>query len=181
MRSARRSGSRGDRRRRTRSCARRRPCRRFGHRLGGEPGVGKSTLVLQALASCRRSLEGRSLLIAAEESGDQVWRRGAAARSGRRGSRRARQRLTSTARDRRRQPVEPVVPCGRLHPGCVRSGVFVPGRVAEPGTRVRGTARRATRRPPGVATCSSDTSRRRRARRSAYPRTPRRHGPFLRR
>ncbi len=42
--------------------------------LGGEPGVGKSTLVLQALASAAN--QGRtSLLIAAEESGPQVRRR----------------------------------------------------------------------------------------------------------
>ena len=42
--------------------------------LGGEPGVGKSTLVLQALASAAG--RGRaSLLIAAEESGEQVRRR----------------------------------------------------------------------------------------------------------
>ena len=42
--------------------------------LGGEPGVGKSTLVLQTLASA--ALLGRtSLLIAAEESGEQVRRR----------------------------------------------------------------------------------------------------------
>ena len=42
--------------------------------LGGEPGVGKSTLVLQALASL--AAQGRtSLLIAAEESGQQVRRR----------------------------------------------------------------------------------------------------------
>ncbi len=42
--------------------------------LGGEPGVGKSTLVLQALASAAN--RGRtSLLIAAEESGAQVRRR----------------------------------------------------------------------------------------------------------
>jgi len=42
--------------------------------LGGEPGVGKSTLVLQALASA--AARGRtSLLIAAEESGEQVRRR----------------------------------------------------------------------------------------------------------
>jgi DNA repair protein RadA/Sms len=42
--------------------------------LGGEPGVGKSTLVLQALAST--ASQGRtSLLIAAEESAEQVRRR----------------------------------------------------------------------------------------------------------
>jgi len=42
--------------------------------LGGEPGVGKSTLVLQALASL--ASKGRtSMLIAAEESGEQVRRR----------------------------------------------------------------------------------------------------------
>jgi len=42
--------------------------------LGGEPGVGKSTLVLQALANA--ATRGRtSLLIAAEESGEQVRRR----------------------------------------------------------------------------------------------------------
>ena len=42
--------------------------------LGGEPGVGKSTLVLLMLASLAG--EGRtSLLIAAEESGEQVRRR----------------------------------------------------------------------------------------------------------
>jgi len=42
--------------------------------LGGEPGVGKSTLVLQTLA--RAAAQGRtSLLIAAEESGEQVRRR----------------------------------------------------------------------------------------------------------
>ena len=42
--------------------------------LGGEPGVGKSTLVLQTLASA--AAQGRtSLLIAAEESGEQVRRR----------------------------------------------------------------------------------------------------------
>jgi len=42
--------------------------------LGGEPGVGKSTLVLQALASI--AAQGRtSLLVAAEESGEQVRRR----------------------------------------------------------------------------------------------------------
>ncbi len=42
--------------------------------LGGEPGVGKSTLVLQMLASA--AARGRtSLLIAAEESAEQVRRR----------------------------------------------------------------------------------------------------------
>jgi DNA repair protein RadA/Sms len=42
--------------------------------LGGEPGVGKSTLVLQTLASAAKA--GRtSLLIAAEESAEQVRRR----------------------------------------------------------------------------------------------------------
>jgi DNA repair protein RadA/Sms len=42
--------------------------------LGGEPGIGKSTLVLQVLA--RLAAQGRtSLLIAAEESGEQVRRR----------------------------------------------------------------------------------------------------------
>jgi len=42
--------------------------------LGGEPGVGKSTLVLQTLASA--AAQGKtSLLIAAEESGEQVRRR----------------------------------------------------------------------------------------------------------
>jgi DNA repair protein RadA/Sms len=42
--------------------------------LGGEPGVGKSTLVLQALASAAAQ-QRTSLLIAAEESGEQVRRR----------------------------------------------------------------------------------------------------------
>ena len=42
--------------------------------LGGEPGVGKSTLVLQVLASMAK--QGRtSLLVAAEESAEQVRRR----------------------------------------------------------------------------------------------------------
>ena len=42
--------------------------------LGGEPGLGKSTLVLQALASAAK--QGMtSLLVAAEESGEQVRRR----------------------------------------------------------------------------------------------------------
>src|ERR1019366_5683159 len=39
--------------------------------LGGEPGVGKSTLVLQMLASAA-GRGATSLLIAAEESGEQV-------------------------------------------------------------------------------------------------------------
>jgi DNA repair protein RadA/Sms len=44
--------------------------------LGGEPGVGKSTLVLQMLARCAEA--GRpSLLVAAEESAEQVRRRAA--------------------------------------------------------------------------------------------------------
>lgn len=42
--------------------------------LGGEPGVGKSTLVLQALASAA-GRGATTLLIAAEESGEQVRRR----------------------------------------------------------------------------------------------------------
>ena len=42
--------------------------------LGGEPGVGKSTLVLQMLASAA-ARGATSLLIAAEESGEQVRRR----------------------------------------------------------------------------------------------------------
>jgi len=42
--------------------------------LGGEPGVGKSTLVLQMLASAAGN-GGTSLLVAAEESGEQVRRR----------------------------------------------------------------------------------------------------------
>ncbi len=42
--------------------------------LGGEPGVGKSTLVLQALAQLAAG-GATSLLIAAEESGEQVRRR----------------------------------------------------------------------------------------------------------
>ena len=42
--------------------------------LGGEPGVGKSTLVLQMLASAA-ARANTSLLIAAEESGEQVRRR----------------------------------------------------------------------------------------------------------
>ncbi len=44
--------------------------------IGGEPGIGKSTLVLQALASASRTAGGaRTLLIAAEESAEQVRRR----------------------------------------------------------------------------------------------------------
>jgi DNA repair protein RadA/Sms len=44
--------------------------------LGGEPGIGKSTLVLQAVtAAAERG--ARSLIIAAEESAEQVRRRGA--------------------------------------------------------------------------------------------------------
>ena len=42
--------------------------------LGGEPGVGKSTLVLQMLSSAA-ARSSTSLLIAAEESGEQVRRR----------------------------------------------------------------------------------------------------------
>jgi DNA repair protein RadA/Sms len=42
--------------------------------LGGEPGVGKSTLVLQMLASAAGRAK-TSLLVAAEESGQQVRRR----------------------------------------------------------------------------------------------------------
>src|ERR1017187_1598429 len=42
--------------------------------LGGEPGVGKSTLVLQMLASAAGRAK-TSLLVAAEESGEQVRRR----------------------------------------------------------------------------------------------------------
>ncbi len=42
--------------------------------LGGEPGVGKSTLLLQVAASWARR-GGRSLYVAAEESTDQVRRR----------------------------------------------------------------------------------------------------------
>jgi len=42
--------------------------------LGGEPGIGKSTLVLQMLASAA-SAGSTSLLVAAEESGEQVRRR----------------------------------------------------------------------------------------------------------
>jgi DNA repair protein RadA/Sms len=42
--------------------------------LGGEPGVGKSTLVLQALAGAAAQ-QRTSLLVAAEESGEQVRRR----------------------------------------------------------------------------------------------------------
>jgi len=44
--------------------------------IGGEPGIGKSTLVLQALASASLAAGGaRTLLIAAEESAEQVRRR----------------------------------------------------------------------------------------------------------
>jgi DNA repair protein RadA/Sms len=42
--------------------------------LGGEPGIGKSTLVLQALAAVA-SRGARTLLVAAEESAEQVRRR----------------------------------------------------------------------------------------------------------
>ncbi|MHB1987360.1 MAG: DNA repair protein RadA [Acidimicrobiales bacterium] len=42
--------------------------------LGGEPGIGKSTLVLQAVA-CAARRGARSLIIAAEESAEQVRRR----------------------------------------------------------------------------------------------------------
>jgi len=42
--------------------------------LGGEPGIGKSTLALQAVSSAAQ-LGGRSLIIAAEESAQQVRRR----------------------------------------------------------------------------------------------------------
>jgi DNA repair protein RadA/Sms len=42
--------------------------------MGGEPGIGKSTLVLQAAASASR-LGRRTLLVAAEESAEQVRRR----------------------------------------------------------------------------------------------------------
>ena len=41
--------------------------------VGGEPGIGKSTLLLQALAS--RSVAERTLLVSAEESAQQVRRR----------------------------------------------------------------------------------------------------------
>jgi DNA repair protein RadA/Sms len=41
--------------------------------IGGEPGIGKSTLLLQALAA--RSLTERTLLVSAEESAQQVRRR----------------------------------------------------------------------------------------------------------
>ena len=42
--------------------------------IGGEPGIGKSTLLLQAAASAAR-LGSRTLLVAAEESAEQVRRR----------------------------------------------------------------------------------------------------------
>jgi DNA repair protein RadA/Sms len=42
--------------------------------LGGEPGIGKSTLVLQAVSAVARR-GGRALIIAAEESAEQVSRR----------------------------------------------------------------------------------------------------------
>jgi DNA repair protein RadA/Sms len=42
--------------------------------IGGEPGIGKSTLLLQAAASAAR-LGARTLLVAAEESAEQVRRR----------------------------------------------------------------------------------------------------------
>jgi DNA repair protein RadA/Sms len=41
--------------------------------IGGEPGIGKSTLLLQAAASAARN--GPTLLVAAEESAEQVRRR----------------------------------------------------------------------------------------------------------
>jgi len=41
--------------------------------VGGEPGIGKSTLLLQALAA--RSVEERTLMVSAEESAQQVRRR----------------------------------------------------------------------------------------------------------
>jgi DNA repair protein RadA/Sms len=42
--------------------------------VGGEPGIGKSTLLLQAAAGVARS-GGRTLLVASEESAEQVRRR----------------------------------------------------------------------------------------------------------
>ncbi len=44
--------------------------------LGGEPGIGKSTLVLQAV-SATADRGGRALIVAAEESAEQVSRRAA--------------------------------------------------------------------------------------------------------
>lgn len=43
--------------------------------LGGEPGIGKSTLLLQALSSFARS-SGNALLVTAEESKSQIRKRG---------------------------------------------------------------------------------------------------------
>ncbi|MEY3572590.1 MAG: hypothetical protein RJA77_505, partial [Pseudomonadota bacterium] len=41
--------------------------------LGGDPGIGKSTLLLQALASLAQQREGDTLLyISGEESADQI-------------------------------------------------------------------------------------------------------------
>ena len=45
--------------------------------IGGEPGIGKSTLVLQALAGLARAGAGRVMLITGEESAAQVSRRAA--------------------------------------------------------------------------------------------------------
>mgnify|MGYP000976650616 CR=1 FL=1 len=43
--------------------------------IGGEPGIGKSTLLLQAAAQCASSLSGRILYVSGEESAAQIKNR----------------------------------------------------------------------------------------------------------
>lgn len=43
--------------------------------LGGEPGIGKSTLLLQAAANAGKNLDGKILYVSGEESGGQIKNR----------------------------------------------------------------------------------------------------------
>ena len=104
--------------------------------LGGEPGIGKSTLLLQLLASWK----GPTLYVTAEESAHQVRRR--AERLGAAPRRSVAPRRDVAAphphRDRRHQAR---TRGDRLDPDGARSVVGVAARKCRPGSRLRAPAR----------------------------------------
>ena len=121
--------------------------------LGGEPGIGKSTLLLQLLAWW----PGPTLYVSAEESAQQVRLRAerlGAVRpelwlaGGDLAGRRRRRHRPHVTRPRRR----------RQHPDHRRRAAHVVARLGRPGARVRPAARRS--RPSGAAwrSCWSATS-----------------------
>ena len=134
-----------DRGPRARPGARRRPRRGLGHALGGEPGMGKSTLLLQALGAHGRR---RRALPARVRRG--VGRAGAAAR---RPARHARARAVRRLAKRRCRPSsrtsqrsQPGRARDRLDPGRARSRRARRGRFGHAGARRRAASSCGSRR-----------------------------------